>query len=127
MILEVNCHLWGSALPSPGWYNIIPEGDKSDNACYQVPADIADNKFTDNTTLQVRVGGVDFVVPVHLQYTSSSSLLSLQVLEGPWASSRVILESMSLKYEPASVPQHISVKWLLDGADWRRAGAGRRG
>ena len=25
--------------------------DKSDNPCYQVPGDIADYKFTDNTTL----------------------------------------------------------------------------
>ena len=25
--------------------------DKSDNACYQVPADIADKKITENTTL----------------------------------------------------------------------------
>jgi len=33
---------------------------------------------------------------------SSSSLLSLQVLEGPWALSCVIQESMSLKYEPTS-------------------------
>ena len=32
----------------------------------------------------------------------SSSLLSVQVLEGPWALSWVIQESMSLKYEPAS-------------------------
>jgi len=33
--------------------DISPEGDKSDNRSYQVPADIADNKFTDNTTLGV--------------------------------------------------------------------------
>jgi len=45
-------------------------------------------------------------------HRTSSSLLSLQKLEGPCAVSRVIQESMSLKYEPASVPQHISVKWL---------------
>ena len=34
--------------------------------------------------------------------SSSSSLLSLQVLAGPWALSWVIQESMSLKYETAS-------------------------
>ena len=37
---------------SPGWYVISPEGDRSDKRSYQVPADIADNGFTDNTTLQ---------------------------------------------------------------------------
>ena len=42
-----------SELPqSPGGYDISPEGDKSDNRSYQVPADIADNEFTDNTTLR---------------------------------------------------------------------------
>ena len=35
-------------------YDISPEGGKSDNACYQVPADIAVNKCTDNTTLASR-------------------------------------------------------------------------
>jgi len=35
----------------PGWYVISPEGDKSDNSSYQVPVDIADISFTDNTTL----------------------------------------------------------------------------
>ena len=39
----------------------------------------------------------------HGPSSSSSSLLSLQVLEGPWALSWVIQESMSLKYEPVSV------------------------
>jgi len=42
----------------------------------------------------------------HLYHASSSSLLSLQVLEGPWALSWVIQESMSLKYEPASEHCH---------------------
>ena len=27
------------------------EGGESDNACYRVPADTADNRFTDDTTL----------------------------------------------------------------------------
>jgi len=43
----------------------------------------------------------------------SSSALSLQVLEGPWALSCVMQESMRLKYEPASEPLHISVEWLF--------------
>jgi len=32
-------------------YVIRPESDKFDNRNYQVPADIADNNSTDNTTL----------------------------------------------------------------------------
>ena len=39
---------------------------------------------------------------------SFSSLLSPRVLESPLALSWVIQESLSLKYEPASLPQHIS-------------------
>ena len=35
-----------------GLQGALPEGDNSDSACYQVPADIADNKFTDSTALQ---------------------------------------------------------------------------
>ena len=38
----------------------------------------------------------------------SSSLLPLQVLEGPCDFGWVMQESMSLKYEPASKPLHIS-------------------
>ena len=40
-------------------------------------------------------------------------LLSLQVLEGPWALSWEIQESTRLKYEPALEPLHISVMWLF--------------
>ena len=43
---------------------------------------------------------------------SSSSLLSLQVLEGPWALSWVIQESMSLKYEPIDA----GLFWQIDMA-----------
>ena len=32
-----------------------PEGDKSDHRNYQVPADIADEKITDNTTLRIGI------------------------------------------------------------------------
>ena len=62
-------------------------GDKSDNACQQVPADIADNTFTDNTTL--RQGYMDGVTPnpdvacnreikfkVHLPHSQLASELS---------------------------------------------------
>ena len=44
------------------------------------------------------VAQVEHPVAVHLPNTSS--LLSFQVLEGPWALNRVIHESTSLKYEP---------------------------
>ena len=40
-----------SKAQSPGRYDISPEGGTSDNACYQVPADMADNKLIDDTTL----------------------------------------------------------------------------
>jgi hypothetical protein len=37
-----------------------PEGDESDERSYQVPADIADNGFTDSTILSSkRMGGED--------------------------------------------------------------------
>ena len=56
-----------------------------------------------------RVWATRRVDTVRRSGSSSSSLLSVQVLEGPCALSWVIHESMSLKYEPASEPLHISV------------------
>jgi len=47
--------------------------------------------------------------PLGVTGKTSSSLLSLQVLEGPWALSCVIQESMSLKYEPTSTGKTILI------------------
>ena len=44
--------IFGGAAIEIRVFVISPEGDKSDNACYQIPADIADEKITGNTTLE---------------------------------------------------------------------------
>ena len=50
-------------------------------------------------------------------FSFSSALLTLKVLEGPWASSLLIQACMSLRYEPASEPpkksQHCSRRWII--------------
>ena len=46
LLLEI-----GQVFPHPLYAPIIGGCDKSDNAYYQVPADITDKKITDNTTL----------------------------------------------------------------------------
>ena len=47
------------------------------------------------------------IIPICILYNSSfSSSLAWQVLEGPWALTWVTQESMSLRYEPASLPQN---------------------
>ena len=54
----------------------------------------------------------------------SSSSLSLQALEGPCALSCVIHESVSLKHEPASLPQHLCGTSLARSLRLTRSGLG---
>jgi len=60
------------------------------------------------------------VIPISPHLTPASRRVSfffffftlVTVPRDPWALSWVIQESMSLKYEPASEPRHICVRWL---------------
>jgi hypothetical protein len=66
----------------PGRYDISPEGDKSANACHQVPTDIADNKFTRPKNHKITNSRLTKKHPEEQEQTPSPNL------QPGWASSR---------------------------------------